>query len=356
LPDDVPGLSQLQQRQAMLKNCLADYRLSPFVSSYFGKPFQKGRVMYGNCLQDMLEQVPCTHEDLVSVCQANFIRRKTEDGYIYFVALQKNRPIDQWVSLGVAARSVLFFNPLTGEKGKARLRISNGLAQVYLQLKPGQSMIIRTYNQEDVAEPLYPVYQREGIDFLNATQPVIGMATNKQPKRAKIVNLHGKWTFRFTEGDPAIPGTFIMRGTPVSWTDLPVKASTVYAGTGRYTLKFKLTGVKADDWRLNLNGLAESARVYLNGQYAGEVWSLPYTLNVGRFLKPGKANLIEIDVTNLPANRIADYDRRGVKWRIFKEINFVDVTYNKTLYDKWPIMPSGLTRPISLEPLYIKSN
>jgi hypothetical protein len=66
-------------------------------------------------------------------------------------------------------------------------------------------------------------------------------------------------------------------------------------------------------------------------------------------------NTIDIDVTNLPANRIADYDRRGVNWRIFKEINFVDVLYQKTTYGGWPVMPSGLTQVPRLIPLYLKS-
>jgi len=75
---------------------------------------------------------------------------------------------------------------------------------------------------------------------------------------------------------------------------------------------------------------------------------------VGAFLKPGKVNTIDIDVTNLPANRIADYDRKGVNWRIFKEINFVDVLYQKTTYGQWSVMPSGLTQSPRLIPIYLK--
>jgi len=53
-------------------------------------------------------------------------------------------------------------------------------------------------------------------------------------------------------------------------------------------------------------------------------------------------NSIELDVTNLPANRIAEMDRQGKQWRIFKEINVVDLRYQKTKYDGWEIVPSGL--------------
>jgi len=62
----------------------------------------------------------------------------------------------------------------------------------------------------------------------------------------------------------------------------------------------------------------------------------------------GGENEIRIEVTNLPANRIADMDRRGVEWRKFKEINVVDINYKKTLYSSWKPVPSGLAGPVTL--------
>jgi len=111
----------------------------------------------------------------------------------------------------------------------------------------------------------------------------------------------------------------------------------------------------SDDWMLDLGSVNESARITINGIPAGLCWSVPFTMKVGSFLKPGKMNTIDIDVTNLPANRISDADRKGVKWRIFKEINFVDVLYKNTTYGEWPVMPSGLTQAPRLIPLKLKS-
>jgi hypothetical protein len=53
-------------------------------------------------------------------------------------------------------------------------------------------------------------------------------------------------------------------------------------------------------------------------------------------------------VTNLPANRIRDLDKRGIKWRKMEEINVVDINYKKTLYDQWQLMPSGLNSNVSI--------
>ena len=45
-------------------------------------------------------------------------------------------------------------------------------------------------------------------------------------------------------------------------------------------------------------------------------------------LNKGK-NIIRIEVTNLPANRIAELDRQGVKWRKMKEIRKLTSPYLK---------------------------
>ncbi len=64
-------------------------------------------------------------------------------------------------------------------------------------------------------------------------------------------------------------------------------------------------------------------------------------------LKAG-INEIRIEVTNLPANRIADYDRRGIKWRKMEEINVVDINYKRTTYENWEPVPSGLNSRVRL--------
>jgi hypothetical protein len=124
----------------------------------------------------------------------------------------------------------------------------------------------------------------------------------------------------------------------------------VTMGTGVYTTHLKLTkkdlkGVNG--WMIDLGDVRESARVYINGQLIGCAWSVPFVLDCGKALKAGD-NEIRIEVTNLPANRIADLDRRGVKWRKMEEINVVDINYKKALYDQWEPVPSGLNSEVKL--------
>jgi hypothetical protein len=92
---------------------------------------------------------------------------------------------------------------------------------------------------------------------------------------------------------------------------------------------------------LALGDVRESARVVVNGEDCGTLFSVPFKVDITKALKKGK-NTIELYVTNLPANRIAKMDRDGKEWRIFKEINVVDLNYKKNKYDTWEVVASGL--------------
>jgi hypothetical protein len=88
----------------------------------------------------------------------------------------------------------------------------------------------------------------------------------------------------------------------------------------------------------------------VNGQLAGVAWCHPFRLPVGLLLRPGE-NTLAVEVTNLAANRIADLDRRGVSWKRFHDINFVNIRYQPFDASKWEPTPSGLLGPVRLVPV-----
>lgn len=61
-------------------------------------------------------------------------------------------------------------------------------------------------------------------------------------------------------------------------------------------------------------------------------------------------NELEIEVTNVAANRIRDLDQRRVEWRIFHDINFVSITGKRFDASAWPLTDSGLLGPVTLRP------
>jgi len=161
--------------------------------------------------------------------------------------------------------------------------------------------------------------------------------------------LSGKWEVEFIEGGPKRPRSFDTR-TLESWTALADSEAHRFAGTARYTLTFDAPENTADDWLLDLGRVCESARVRLNGDSIGTLWYPPFQVPLRECLKSGR-NTLEIEVTNLAANRIADLDRRRVEWKIFHDINIVNLDYKPLDATNWAPRDSGLLGPLQLIPM-----
>ena len=83
------------------------------------------------------------------------------------------------------------------------------------------------------------------------------------------------WSVTFVEGGPALPAAFETR-TLASWTSLGDDEARRFAGTARYEIRFERPSGSASDWQLDLGDVRESARVRLNGQSLGTLWSRPF--------------------------------------------------------------------------------
>ena len=249
-------------------------------------------------------------EELKTKFGLKMIRRRDGDRTTYFVANLTSRDVCDDVIL------TAFSSPLR------------------LDLRSGESCFIET--AEDGQPSLcYPL--RRGIQSSQSSLPLVTDLT-AQP-----------WTLRFVESQPQVQDKLRLNRLQ-TWETLPHDSLCVLMGTGVYETTFSLPqGTDlSGQFRLDLGDVRESARVYLNGRYVGTAWACPMTLDFpGWMLQPDR-NQLCIEVTNLPANRIADYDRRGIPWRRFKEINVVDIRYQKTGYGDWQHVPSGLHSHVKL--------
>ena len=134
------------------------------------------------------------------------------------------------------------------------------------------------------------------------------------------------------------------------WTSFVADSATQsFSGTGVYNTSFTIKS-KAADYLLQLDKLHESARIIINGKDAGLIWSLPYEMKIGKYLKAG-TNTISIEVCNLMANRIRNMDRNGLVWRNYHEINFVNINYKNFDASGWKVQASGLDGDVRLVPL-----
>ncbi len=329
-PDDVPGFARLESRRKTLGRFLRQLPAADFGRSA-EHAFGRGRILTGCDLAELLAAAGATREPLKEAgCQ--LIRQSGDAGKRYFLWLTRGPALDGWYEIGAAARQVVVADPLTGRRGTAASRpTGRGTTEVYLQLQPGESLLLETRMQScggDVPVWRYAERFGEGIEGRD-------------------------WELSFPDAEPAVDSVFRLDG-PCSWTDLSPELA-VFCGTGRYAARFTVPDpAAADEWVLDLGGLCESARVRINGHDAGIVWAVPFRLEVGRWLVAGD-NLFEIEVTNLPANRIADYDRRGVVWRIFKDANVVSALNRPLDTSAWAPEPSGLNGVVKLYPVTTKT-
>lgn len=312
-PEDVPGLGRLQERRTVFHDLLAQLPASG-----------------ATITSDLLATLP-THglrpESLAST-GLRHLRRATDDGHAYFVTNLTADAFAGWVSLARAAAGATLIDPLDGRRGAAALKAgAAGEARVYLQVAPGESLLLLTSREPHTDDV-----------------PWTYLAAAGEP-----VPLNGEWTIDFIAGGPKLPASLRTRELRC-WTELGDEAAPSFAGSARYRVEFDApVDSAADTWSLDLGEVRESARVSLNDEFLTTAWSLPFRVSLGDRLRPGR-NVIEIEVTNLAANRIRDLDRRGVDWKIMHEINFVDIDYRPFDASAWPLTPSGLLGPVQLVP------
>ncbi|MEI7729327.1 MAG: glycosyl hydrolase [Verrucomicrobiota bacterium] len=324
LPTDVPGWGNLETRRAALHKTLA--RLQPGKSGdgVSQTIVGKGRVVCGD-LEAALAAAQVGRESLVDHAGLYFIRRTHEGGRHYFIANRSEQPVTGWVPLNDSAVSVVLMDPMNGQTGLGALhKQARGGIAVYLDLTPGASMVLRTFNTGVTGEP-WP-YQKT---------------------LAPQTTLTGSWQVTFLQGGPELPAPF-QTDHLASWTELGGTNAQRFAGTARYTLSFDAPPSSSSQWILDLGRVCQSARVYLNGRDLGTLFIPPFQVSVGP-LKP-TGNQLEIEVVNVSANRIRDLDRRKVKWQNFHDINFVNLDYKPFDASNWPLTDSGLLGPVTLTP------
>jgi len=328
LPTDVPGFGNLSNRRKLFKQALTAVKFTETSQPGISKAsVGKGQFLMGENLEQMLELRDVVREPVVDTTGVEFIRRTHSQGHHYFLANLGKHHLDGWVKLGVKAKSVVIFDPRFRQRGLAAVRqAENGATEVYLQLKPGDSCILRTFSSQKIDGPKWRYSQPKG-----------------QPCEIK-----GTWKITFIKGGPKLPAGFETK-TLNSWTTLGGPEARAFSGTANYTITFGKPAGDADDWLLDLGRVCESARVRINGRYVGALFSIPFQIPVGEFLRKGK-NTLEVEVTNLMANRVADLERRKVVWqRVYYDSTLVATDWPDI--SRWAPRESGLLGPVHLVPL-----
>ena len=322
LPREVPGASRTTERRAALAAARRTIPFRELEDDVYLARAGEGQILQGDDVDALLRAAGVKRDPIGYQTGLQVIRRVAGDERRYFAVAHD--VVDRWIDVGDATRAVALLDPMTGRAGLARMRTVGGRTQAFIQLDPGHSLIIRT-----------------------SPTAVHGPPWRYGRLAGPLHELRGQWTVTFLDGGPVLPKPF-QSDTVVTWTGRGDEDADRFAGTARYSVTFDAPDT-ASRHLLNLGTVHESARVYLNGRELGAVIEPFFTVETGTLRQTG--NVLEVEVTNVSANRIRDLDRRGVQWRIFNDINFVGIDYKPFDASRWPVRPSGLSGPIALQPL-----
>ena len=281
---------------------------------------QGAKIIYGIDNDKMLSITQ--PEEIKQNTGIRIIRRSNEYGHHYFMVNLSPKDVSRRFKLSVPCKDACWFNPLNGKINKAEVS-SDGIS---VDLRSGESMILQTYSTENVTS---------GLSYLTAYD-----GAEKK--------LASPWHLSFTDCTPKVNGTFTLDSLQ-TWETLKDDSIGLTMGTGVYSTTITLTAAEASkNWLIDLGDVRESARVYVNDSLVGCAWSVPYSLECPKgYWKKGN-NSLRIEVTNLPANRIAHLDRQQIPWRKFKDTNIVNIHYKRDNYAGWAPVKSGLNSQIRL--------
>ncbi len=265
-------------------------------------------------------------------------RRRSGDKTYYFVVNERASAVDGLFRVSAKTGSAWEMNPMTGTIKAAATE--NG--SVRISLAPyGSTLIAVSAHDREVVSPGAPA---SGA-FVERALPV-------DLKSKQTLAIAGPWTLTPVCGGPVLPPTRTMH-TLSSWSIGEDGSEDPFCGTMHYRTRFTADGFAGKDAVIDLGMVCHTARLKLNGRDLGCRFVPPY-----RFEVPADAlrqkNELEVEVTNLGANRIRWNDQTGVEWKCFRDINIVSVkgvwAGGVVPFDAsdWPLRVSGLLGPVSL--------
>jgi hypothetical protein len=331
LPADVPGLTNLAARRIQFKRLLAQLDFAETATEGVRSArVGAGRFLLGDELPKLLAYAGTRREPMIEQ-GLRFTRRRDAEGTFYFILNRGAVPFDGWVRLASGARAAALFDPLNGASGVAATRVAAGGGQeVYLQLAPGASCVVQTFDRGARGQS-FPYFKTAGA-----------------PQ-----TLGGEWSVQFVDGGPRLPPARRLNELK-SWTQFDDDAYKYFSGTAVYATTFDYP--QGGDLLLDLGRVAESARVRVNGRELGVLITAPFRVRIPAALLRDR-NTLEVEVSNLMLNRVIDLERRGVRYKKFYNTNFPPRRPENRgadgLFDATKLAPrdSGLLGPVTLTPV-----
>ncbi|MDR2086880.1 MAG: glycoside hydrolase family 2 [Dysgonamonadaceae bacterium] len=283
----------------------------------------KGMIINGMNMQEALDLIHCVPDCKIPVTiPVLYAHRTFKEAEIYFITNQSNQKINFSAEFRVKAMQPEMWNPITG---------SIRPLPCFSQTETGTDIPL----QLDANESAFIVFRNKGkknagnknVDNFPAPQILVNLTT-------------GPWTVNFNKQQRG-PEQALILSSLKNLADIEPDSIKFYSGTINYQSNFQLNTLPTGTLFINLNEVYVMAKIKINGQYAGGVWTNPYRVDISDYVKKG-VNSIEIEVVNTWVNRIIGDLNLPENER---QIGLTSNTWNADS----PLQKSGLIGPVYIE-------
>jgi hypothetical protein len=299
----------------------------------FSNRFGKGTVYYGKSVKQVLEELnirPDFEVKGIDNCDKHidYIHRQTETEDIYFVSnssqmeekvtcvfrVDENRVPEIWdAETGLIQRDVKYSKVDNGISIELIMDPLASRFMVFRDKSTGKNDAGLNYNLQ------YGFNHKQKAEGINVS-----------------IDITDNWDISFNP-DMGGPKSHQIE-TLTSWTDIDNEGIKYYSGSASYSRDFSVAEEnlsKETKAFIAFEDIQEMARVFVNGNDCGIVWTPPYKTNITPYLKTG-INNITVQVINTWNNRIVG-DLKNPKEKAYTNTN----AKSKFTTDS-PLLKSGL--------------
>lgn len=283
--------------------------------------YGKGMICDGLDLETLFAQIgyvpDCKTPDGMNVYSGH---QKDGDTDIYILSNQDNRALTMDVAFRVTGKQPELWNPVTGVIRKLpAFRQEDKTTVVPMRL--------------DKNECVFVVFRKKG-------EPAATTLEANYPVPLRTQEVKGEWNVAFESA--------FKTPAPVRMTELDNLSTNAndsiryFSGTATYTTTVNLDRAgRGEHMFMAFDNVGTMAKVYINGKYAGGVWTTPYKLDVTDFVKDGR-NDVRVEVVNTWVNRIVgDMNLPENRRDIYLYVNHLNA--------KTPLPPSGIIGKVKFE-------
>ena len=290
------------------------------------KQIGRGRLIWGKTARQVLAEDGINPDCEIEASEDgvfDYIHYQIDEMDVYFVCNQTEQTEDVLCKYRVKGKTPELWDPVTGHiRRRVAFTHSNGQTEIPLRFGPYGSVFIVFTSEESKS---------------SATKSIVNY-TDYVP----VMTIAGPWQVRF---DPNWGGpekeTFEKL---TSWTQHSEPGIKFYSGKATYhtTFAFEEKNDRRKEYWLDLGEVGDIgiARVTLNGQDLGVVWTKPFRADISDVLRPGK-NLLEVNVINSWRNRLVG-DRDLPQSRRYTKTNI-------RIRPEWKLLESGLLGPVTIK-------